>query len=86
MELQVIRTPLEGRSYEATFWTRKEGEWPNEKYYVNCTTPRHYVGQYLRHKQEGYGDSADHWAIFLLDGQEIEIEYDYWGKRAFYAV
>ena len=83
-ELAVVRIPIEGKYYEATFWTRREGVWPDEKYFTNKITHREYVGMYLRHRQEGWGDGADHWAIFLRDGQEVEIEYDYDGKRAWY--
>ena len=85
-ELSVVRTPIEGKYYEATFWERKDGHWSAENYYTKETTPRDYVGKYLRHVQQGYGDCADHWAIFLRDGEEIQIEYDYEGKRAWYEV
>jgi hypothetical protein len=85
-ELVVVRTPIEGKYYEATTWDRKDGHWSAENHYTNETTKREYVGKYLRHIQQGYGDSADHWAVFLRDDKEIEIEYDYWGKRAFYEV
>jgi hypothetical protein len=86
-EYLVVRSPLVGKYYEATFWYRKEGYWPTEKHYSKEATQREYVGQYLRHRSEGWGgDGADHWAIFLRDGEEIEIEYDYDGKRAFYEV
>ena len=85
-ELAVVRTPIEGKYYEATFWQRKEGHWSAEKHYTKETTPREYVGKYLRHVKQGYGDGADHWAVFLRDGKEIEIEYDYDGKRAWYEV
>ena len=85
-EVLVVRTPVEGKYYEATFWDKKEGHWSVEKHYAKETTPREYVGQYVRHEKQGYGDSADHWAIFLKDGKEIKIEYDYDGKRAWYEV
>jgi hypothetical protein len=85
-EYFVVRTPVVGKYYEATFWDRREGTWDNERHFTKETTPRKYVGQYLRHIQEGYGDSADHWELFLIDGIEIQIEYDYEGKRAFYEV
>jgi hypothetical protein len=81
-ELSVVRKPVEGKYYEATFWTRKEGHWSAERYFTRDTTAREYVGKYLRHKREGWGDGAEHWAIFLRDGKEIEMEYDYEGKRA----
>jgi hypothetical protein len=85
-EYLVVRSPIVDKYYEATFWDRKEGHWSNEKHYVKETTKREYAGKYLRTRREGYGDGADHWAIFLRDGKEIEIEYDYDGNRAFYEV
>jgi hypothetical protein len=85
-ELVVVRLPIEGKYYEATTWDRKDGHWSAEKHYTNETTKREYVGKYLRHIQQGYGDGADHWAVFLRDGKEIEIEYDYEGKLAWYEV
>jgi hypothetical protein len=81
-ELKVVLMPEVGKYYESTYWDRKS----MEQHYINISTPRQYVGQYLRRKQIGYGDGADHWAIFLLDGQEIEVIYDYDFKRAFYEV
>ena len=83
-ELPVVRSPVEGNYYEATFWDRREGFWPNEQYYAKETTPRRYVGKYLRTRTEGCGDGADHWAIFLSGNEEIAVEYDYDEKRAFY--
>ena len=53
-ELPVVRSPLEGKYYESTFWDRKEGNWDNEKHFVNETTPRRYVGKYLRTRSEGW--------------------------------
>ena len=85
-EIFVVRSPVIGHYYEATFWDRKEGPWDNEKHYSKATTKREYVGKYIRHRQEGYGDGADHWAIFMRDGKEVEVEYDYEFKRAFYEV
>ena len=85
-EYLVVRSPVIGKYYEATFWERKEGHLPNERHFTTETTNRNYVGKYLRTRSEGQGDGADHWAIFLKDGNEIEIEYDYDGKLAFYEV
>lgn len=85
-ELAVVRTPIEGKYYEATYYDRREGKWDNERHFIKETTPREYVGKYLRHIQQGYGDGADHWAVFLRDGKEIDIEYDYDCKRAFFEV
>jgi CRISPR/Cas system CMR-associated protein Cmr5 small subunit len=85
-DLKVVLIPVVGKYYEATFWDRKTELQHKEQHYSKSTTPREYVGQYLRAKQQGYGDSADHWAVFLLDGKEIDIEYDYMFKRAFYEV
>lgn len=85
-ELFVVRTPIVGKYYEATFWEKREGPFDNERHFIKETTKREYVGKYLRHRQEGCGDGADYWGIFLRDGNEIQIEYDYDGKRAFYEV
>jgi hypothetical protein len=85
-EYFVVRRPSIDKYYEATFWDRREGPWDNERHFAKETTKREYVGKYVRHKQQGYGDGADHWAVFLRDGKEIEIEYDYDGKRAWYEV
>ena len=83
-EVEVVRSVVEGKYYEATYLTKTIGIWPKEKYY--STKPREYVGQYLRHRQQGMGDGADHWYIFLRNNEEIEVELDYEGKRAFYEV
>lgn len=85
-ELLVYRTPIEGKYYEATIWTRQEGIYPNVKCYTKESTPRTYVGQYLRHEKIGYGDGADHWAVFLRDNEEIKVEYTYEGTTAWYEV
>ena len=83
-EVEVVRSVVVGKYYEATYLTRKTGIWPKEKHY--STKPREYVGQYIRHRQEGMGDGADHWYIFLRNNEEIEVELDYEGNRAFYEV
>jgi hypothetical protein len=83
-EVEVVRSVVVGKYYEATYLTKTIGIWPKEKYY--STKPREYVGQYLRHRQQGMGDGADHWYIFLCNNEEIEVELDYEGKRAFYEV
>ena len=83
-EVEVVRDVVVGKYYEATYLTRKTGIWPKEKHY--STKPREYVGQYIRHKQQGMGDGADHWYVFLRNNEEIEVELDYEGTRAFYEV
>ena len=83
-EVEVVRDVVVGKYYEATYLTRKTGIWPKEKHY--STKPREYVGQYIRHRQEGMGDGADHWYVFLRNNEEIEVELDYEGTRAFYEV
>ena len=85
-ELVVVRLPIEGKYYEATTWDRKDGHWSAENHYTYETTKREYVGKYLRHIQQGGGDLADHWAVFLRDGEEIQIKYDCEGKLAWYEV
>jgi hypothetical protein len=83
-EVEVVRNVVVGKYYESTYCTRKTGLWPKEKYY--STKPREYVGQYIRHKQQGMGDGADHWYVFLRNNEEIQVELDYEGTRSFYEV
>jgi len=85
-ELVVVSTPEVGRFYEATFKTRSSSYDAGAVHYVDVESPREYVGKYLRQEKTGGGNSADFWAVFLHDGAERRVEYDYEFKRAFYEV
>lgn len=81
-ETEVFRIdPKERNYYYTAEWTRKEGRWPNEKYFT--THPLKYVGQFIKHVQKGFGDGATHTGYFLLDGKEVLVHYKYEGTTSF---
>ena len=81
-EVQVFRlTPQEGKHYQTTLWTRRVGNWPDEKYY--STNELKYVGKFIRHESVGYRDNAQHWDIFDNDGKEEIVNYTYEGTTSF---
>lgn len=54
--MEVYRiNPEPGKYYETVEYTRKEGKWPDEKYYT-IIKPL-YVGKYLNKTEGGYGDN-----------------------------
>lgn len=81
-EIQVYRiSPIEGKYYYTTTWTRKEGVYPNETYYSK--NPLRYVGKFITHHQYGYGDGATHYDIFE-DGDTVNhVNYTYEGTTSF---
>ncbi len=84
-EIEVFRlTPKEGNYYQTTTWTRRAGNWPNEKYY--STNDLQYVGKFIRHGSCGYRDNAEHWDIFDNNGVEVTVKYTYEGTTSFIQV
>jgi len=82
IETEVYRiTPEKGKYYETAIYTRKVGRWPNEKYYT--TKPLRYVGEFIKHHQTGYGDGAQHWDIYMNNGKEERVDYEYEGTTCF---
>jgi len=78
METEVYRlTPEKGKYYEYAECTRKEGKWPNERYYT--TNALEFVGKFIEHKSEGYRDNAHHWDIF----ENGMVRYSYEGNTCF---
>jgi len=78
METEVYRlTPEEGKCYEYAECTRKEGTWPNERYYTTNTLQ--FVGKFIEHKSEGYRDNAQHWDVF----ENGTVHYSYSGNTCF---
>jgi hypothetical protein len=54
--MEVYRTkPKPGKYYETVEYTRKEGKWPDEKYYT-IIKPL-YVGKFLNETISGYSDN-----------------------------
>jgi len=78
METEVYRlTPEQGKCYEYAECTRKEGRWPNERYYT--THPLKLVGKFIKHESIGYHDNAQHWDIFEYG----TVHYSYSGDTCF---
>ena len=78
METEVYRlTPEEGECYEYAECTRKEGRYPNERYYT--TNSLIYVGHFIRHESRGYRDNAEHWDVF----ENGIVTYSYSGNTCF---
>lgn len=78
MEIEVFRiTPELNKSYYYAECTRKEGRFPNERYYT--TNPLILAGKFIEHKSEGYRDNAHHWDIF----ENRIVHYSYSGDTCF---
>ena len=54
------------KCYEFAFYTRKEGYWPNERYYTTFI-PK-YVGKFVKSERCGYGDGGGGAEIFDDNG------------------
>ena len=82
-ETEVFRiTPVVNRCYEHAEYTRKEGRYPNERYFTNI--PPIYVGEYIRSEQGGFGDGGWKRDYFRnLNGNMIVIDYSYEGRTSF---
>ena len=81
-QTEVFRiTPIPDKLYETALYTRKTGEWPNEKYFTTFT-PR-FVGKFIKHCQIGQGDGAIHYDIFEKEGRKIRIDYTYEGTTCY---
>lgn len=82
-EIEVYRMlPVLGKRYVHAEYTRMEGKYPNERYFVN-TTPT-YVGEFIRYKEVGHGDGG--WRIDYfrdLNGNENAVNYSYEGRTCF---
>ena len=81
-EVYRMHPVLGGRYYEHAEFTRIEGKYPNERYFVN-TTPT-YVGEFIRYKQGGHGDGGWRTDYFRdLNGNENAVNYSYEGRTCF---
>lgn len=74
-------TPEIGKCYETVIYTRREGKWPNEKYYT--TLPLTYVGEFMYHSSTGYRDNASHQDTFNHNGEKVVVRYTYEGTTCF---
>lgn len=69
--------------YGYAYYTKKEGKYPNEKYYT--TNKIKYVGKYKESVSWGhFGDGHCGCEVFINDkGELTNVEYDYEGKLCF---
>ena len=82
-EIEVFRlTPELNKYYETALLTRKEGRYPDEKYYTT-NTPR-YVGKFMIQIRTGYGDGVQVVDIFENEkGEKVNVYYTYEGTTAY---
>jgi hypothetical protein len=82
-EIEVFRlTPELNKYYETALLTRKEGKYPNEKYYT--TNTRRYVGKFIVQMRLGFGDGTQVIDIFENQHNEkVKVYYTYEGTTAF---
>ena len=74
-----------GKKYYFAFYTEKEGEFPNIKYYTNNELK--YLGKYLSYEEYGYHDNSCIIYTFIdNNGEENKINLDYEGKSCFLEV
>jgi len=82
-EVQVFRlTPALNRCYEHAEYTRRQGNYPNERYFVNI--PPRYVGEFIRFESGGWGDGGWRRDFFRdLNRNEVVVNYSYEGRTCF---
>ena len=69
--------------YGYAYYTKKEGKYPNEKYYT--TNEIKYVGKHKESITWGhFGDGHSGCEVFINDkGEKTRVDYDYEGKLCF---
>jgi hypothetical protein len=82
-EVEVFRiTPVLHKCYEHAEYTRRQGRYPDERYFTNV--PPRYVGEFIRFEQGGWGDGS--WRIDYfrdLYGNQVSVNYSYEGRTCF---
>jgi hypothetical protein len=63
--------------YETALYTRREGTWPNERYYTSGSL--RYLGLHIRSERWGYGDNSGGREVFT----QGSVTYDYEGTTCF---
>jgi hypothetical protein len=75
-------TPVLNRCYEHAEYTHSQGNYPNQRYFVNV--PPRYVGEFIRYEQGGWGDNGWRKDYFRdLTGNEVAVNYSYEGRTCF---
>jgi len=83
-EVEVFRiTPIPGKYYATTTYTRTTGTWSqnNKQYY--SMNPIIYVGKFIQGVTTGYGDGSSHYDIFEKNGKTELVHYTYEGTTSF---
>lgn len=82
-EIEVFRlTPELHKYYETALLTRKEGRYPDEKYY--STNEPKYVGEFMVQIRTGYGDGMQVVDVFKNEkGERVNVYYTYEGTTAY---
>ena len=82
-EIEVFRLKPEiNKYYETALLTRKEGRFPNEKYYTNNSLK--YVGKFIVQIISGFGDGVQVVDIFENHKNErVNVYYTYEGTTAY---
>ena len=82
-EIEVFRlTPEIGKYYETALVTRKEGRYPNNKYYT--TGHLRYVGEFIMQMRCGFGDGVQ--VVDIFENQynvKVNVYYTYEGTTAY---
>lgn len=83
-EEEVFRIePVVGRCYDHVEATRREGRYPNTRYFAP-TLNRVNVGRFVREERRGFGDGQQIYAIFVdNNGQERRVQYSNGGNTCF---
>ena len=69
------------KCYECALSTKREGTYPNDKYYTKNALK--YLGNYTHSESWGYGDGGGGAENFDDNGKKTRIVYDYDGKTCF---
>jgi hypothetical protein len=83
MEIEVFRiSPENGKYYKHGLCTRREGHYPNTRYYTLIGNVRN-VGKHTSSERWGYGDNSGG-AEYFSNGDEINrVVYEYDGTTCF---
>jgi hypothetical protein len=83
-EKEVFRiTPEWTKYYAWAEYTRKIGNYPNEKYFAPSTI---YVGQLFKRDEGGFGDGSWRRDTFIYHDKTVVVNYSYEGHTCFIEV
>ena len=83
-EVEVIRSPQEGRYYCVTTYTYKTGDNYEDARYFS-TNPLRYLGKYIGSRSEGWGVNMKEWSHFINE-EGAKLILTHCETTAFYRV